>query len=50
MSAPVVDLAALPPTVVVPGIARWLGWTPPEPADDEEGYEQFLERISREAQ
>ncbi|CUW31717.1 hypothetical protein [Streptomyces reticuli] len=46
----VVDLAALPPTVVVPGIARWLGWTPPEPADAEETYEDFLERISREAQ
>lgn len=44
----VVDLAALPPSVVVPGIARWLGWTPPEPADDEETYEQFLERISQE--
>ena len=44
----VVDLAALPPTVVVPGIARWLGWTPPEPDDSEESYEQFLERISQE--
>jgi hypothetical protein len=45
----VIDLAALPPSVVVPGIARWLGWTPPEPDDSEESYEAYLERISREA-
>ena len=43
---PAIDLAALPPVVVVPGLARWLGWTPPEPAD-EESYEAFLERISQ---
>jgi len=41
-----VDLAALPPVVVVPGIARWLGWTQPEPDDNEETYEAFLERIA----
>jgi hypothetical protein len=36
--------------IVVPGLARWLGWTPPQPADDQgETYEAFLERISREA-
>jgi hypothetical protein len=44
-----VALAALPPTVVVPGIARWLGKTPPEP-DAEESYEDFLQRISRDTQ
>jgi hypothetical protein len=44
-----IDLAALPPVVVVPGLARWLGWTPPQPADEPgETYEAFLERISRE--
>jgi hypothetical protein len=48
MSA-VIDLAALPPSVVVPGIASWLGWTQPEPDDSEESYEAYLERISREA-
>jgi len=48
--AAVIDLAALPPSVVVPGIARWLGWTAPDPDDDtEESYEAFLDRISREA-
>jgi hypothetical protein len=45
-----VDLAALPPVVVVPGIARWLGWTPPEPDDNDDTYEAYLQRISREAE
>jgi hypothetical protein len=42
----VIDLAALPPTVVVPGLARWLGLD--QPQDEPETYEQFLERISQE--
>jgi hypothetical protein len=44
----VIDLAALPPSVVVPGIARWLGWTPAEPEESEDFYEQFLDCISQE--
>lgn len=44
----VVDLAALPPTIIVPGLAHWLGIDQPE--DEPESYEDFLERISREAQ
>jgi hypothetical protein len=44
----VIDLAALPPSVVVPGIARWLDWTPAESDDAEDSYEQFLKRISQE--
>jgi hypothetical protein len=47
--AAVIDLAALPPSVVVPGIARWLGWTHPEVDEVEDSYEQLLDRISREA-
>jgi hypothetical protein len=43
----IVDLAALPPVVVVPGLARWLGI--PEPADEpDDSYEAFLDRISQE--
>jgi hypothetical protein len=46
-----IDLAALPPSVVVPGIAAWLGWTPPPPADEpEETWESLCERLSREGQ
>lgn len=48
MSA-VIDLAALPPSVVVPGIAAWLGWTAPEPDESVETYEDYLEHLSREA-
>lgn len=44
----VTDLAALPPTVVVPGIARWLGWTQPEPDDSTESYDDYLDRLSQE--
>jgi hypothetical protein len=45
--AAVIDLAALPDKgLVVPGIGAWLGYPP---ADDEpEGYEAYLERLSRE--
>lgn len=42
----VVDLAALPPTVIVPGLRHWLGIEQPE--DEPETYEDFLERISQE--
>ncbi|MDX3549545.1 hypothetical protein PV724_44530 [Streptomyces europaeiscabiei] len=53
MTAAAPSLEALVDTglpIVVPGLARWLGWTPPKPADEpEETYEAFLERISREA-
>ncbi|MEU2924145.1 hypothetical protein ABZ636_03660 [Streptomyces sp. NPDC007251] len=42
----VIDLAALPPTVVVPGLLHWLGIEQPE--EEPETYEQFLERISQE--
>jgi hypothetical protein len=41
-----IDLAALPPTVVVPGIAAWLGID--QPADEPDEYEQLLNRISQE--
>lgn len=42
-----VDLAAMPPTIVVPGIAAWLGQpVPDEPADD---YETFLNQLTEEA-
>lgn len=44
-----IDLAALPPVITVPGIARWLGWTAPEPDDSIESYEAYLIRISQEA-
>ncbi len=40
------DLAALPPVVVVPGIAHWLGL---QPTDDEpDDYDTYLTRISQE--
>jgi hypothetical protein len=42
----VIALAALPPKVVVPGVARWLGYDRPD--EEPDAYEQFLERISRE--
>ena len=45
MSAPVVDLTALPPVVIVRGIAGWLGVSS-EPDEPEEGYEAYLERLS----
>lgn len=46
----VIDLAALPPHVVVPGIAHWLGIDQPAVSDDtEDGYEAYLDRISQEA-
>lgn len=45
----VIDLAALPPSVVVPGIAHWLGIDQPAAEETEETYEAYLERISREA-
>lgn len=48
MSA-VIDLAALPPTIVVPGLAAWLGQTPPEPDTTDDSYEAYLERLSQEA-
>lgn len=48
MSAPAVDLAALPPNVKVPGLLHWLGIDQPD--EEPESYEQYLERISREDQ
>ena len=43
-----IDLAALPPVMVVPGIGRWLGWSAPEPDDSIDPYEAYLNRISQE--
>lgn len=45
-----VDLTALPQVVIVPGIARWLGRDLAEPVEPLESYEDFLDRISREAE
>lgn len=45
----VIDLAALPPSVVVPGIAHWLGIELPTAEETEDAYDAYLERISREA-
>jgi hypothetical protein len=42
----VIDLTALPPTVVVPGLLHWLGID--QPQDEPDAYEQFLERITQE--
>ncbi|WP_328336828.1 hypothetical protein [Streptomyces violaceus] len=45
-----VDLAALPPSVVVPGIAGWLGRANYERSIDTgltESFEDFCERISK---
>jgi hypothetical protein len=48
MAGPVVDLTALPPVVIVRGIANWLGV--PTPAEDiDESYEAYLERLSEAA-
>ena len=45
-----IDLAALPPTVVVRGIAAWLG-LPERPVDEpDESYEALCERLSKERQ
>lgn len=41
-----IDLAALPPVMVVPGIGRWLGITAESEAEPEETYEAYLNRIS----
>jgi hypothetical protein len=45
-----VDLAALPPSVVVPGIAGWLGRDNYQASLDAgltESFEEFCERISQ---
>ena len=42
-----IDLAALPPTIVVPGIAAWLGVD--RPADEPDEYEDYLNRLTEEA-
>jgi hypothetical protein len=45
-----VDLAALPPSVVVPGIAGWLGRANYERSINDgltESFEEFCERISQ---
>jgi hypothetical protein len=47
MPGPVVDLTALPPVVIVRGIASWLGLEDPEQSLDED-FEDFCNRISRE--
>jgi hypothetical protein len=44
-----IDLAALPPTLVVPGIARWLGLPEPVADDTEDSYEDFLNQLTQEA-
>lgn len=44
-----IDLAALPPTIVVPGIAAWLGWTAPAPDEPADDYEAFLNQLTEEA-
>jgi len=44
VTAPV-DMAALPPVVVVPGIAAWLGYPPADDEPDE--YEQILARLAK---
>lgn len=41
-----IDLAALPPVMVVPGIGRWLGIGDEPEAEPEESYEAYLIRIS----
>jgi hypothetical protein len=46
---PAIDLAALPPTLVVPGIAAWLGWTAPDSDDSDDSYEAFLNQLTEEA-
>ena len=33
--------------ITVPGIASWLGWTPPDQGDSGDAYAAYLERISR---
>lgn len=45
-----IDLAALPPSIVVPGIAAWLGTVTPDPDEGVESYEDFLNRLSGEGQ
>jgi hypothetical protein len=47
MAGPVVDLTALPPVVIVRGIAGWLGLGGDEQSLDED-FEEFCNRISRE--
>ncbi|WP_369167855.1 hypothetical protein AB5J49_08235 [Streptomyces sp. R28] len=44
-----VDLAALPPVVIVRGIASWLGVTDQTDSEPAETYEDYLNRISQEA-
>jgi hypothetical protein len=46
VTAPV-DLAALPPVVVVPGIAAWLGQ--PTANDEPDEYEALCQQLSQEA-
>lgn len=48
-----VDLAALPPSVVVPGIAGWLGRANYQASLDAgltETFDEFCQRISKEGQ
>ncbi len=40
-----VALAALPPVVVVPGIAAWLGVD--QPADEPDDYDTYLNQLSQ---
>jgi hypothetical protein len=44
-----IDLAALPPVIVVRGIAAWLGWTAPVPDEPDDSYEEFLNQLAEEA-
>ncbi|MCX5522647.1 hypothetical protein OG342_07180 [Streptomyces bobili] len=41
------DMAALPPVLVVPGIAAWLGR--PTATDEPDEYETFLNQLSEAA-
>ena len=44
MTAPV-DMAALPPVLVVPGLAVWLGIR--RPADEPDDYDTYLQQLSQ---
>jgi hypothetical protein len=35
--------------ITVPGLAAWLGWTPPEPDDAVNSYDAYLLQLSQEA-
>jgi hypothetical protein len=47
-AAPSLDAILTAPAVVVPGIARWLGYTDDQQSLDED-FEDYCNRISKEA-